>query len=92
MSTEVWKYPLPIADWCEHSVPVGAKVLHIAAQDDVPCVWMEVEPETPHSETKRFRTYGTGHRMDNVAQTYLGTYLLVNDAMVFHVYEQKAER
>lgn len=77
----VWKYP--VAD--SISMPKGAKLLHVAAQGDVPHIWALVDPSR-ELEERRFMRVGTGWHFLNVGQ-YVGTYHLACGAFVFHVFE-----
>lgn len=83
----VWKFPFSVSDWCEFPMPVGAKILHLAVQHGDPCLWAEVDSDAP-TEMRTFRTYGTGHAMGYHNQHYVGTYMVQDGALVFHVYEQ----
>lgn len=88
MARSIWKFTFNVNDWCEFNMPVGAVIRHISVQNDTPCLWAEVDLDAP-SEIRRFRTYGTGHPMDNTPQTYLGTYFIQGGRFVFHLYEQE---
>lgn len=42
---KVWKYPIPFAGSVTHRIPIGAKPLHMAFQDNTPMLWMAVDPD-----------------------------------------------
>lgn len=84
MNKTVWKYELLAIDMQGVSMPIGAEVLCVQAQNDVPCLWARVDPEASN-ESRLFRVAGTGH--PDVEGTYIGTFQLHKGALVFHVFE-----
>ena len=84
----VWKYPLGLDGHTqEHEMPVGARVLAVGMQHNLPTMWAEVDPAAD-TEARRFVVFGTGHRIPTDVEarlTYLGS--AVSDAFVWHVYE-----
>ena len=85
MSRVVFKYTARMIE--THIVPVGGRVLHVAGQGDVPCVWIEVGGEVAVEEERTFQMVGTGHPVPESA-TYLGTAHC--GPFVWHVYELTA--
>jgi hypothetical protein len=83
----IWKYQLVTTDIQTVTMPEGADVLCVQTQDDVPCLWVLVDPKRP-SVTRRFRTHGTGHPVDASVGRYVGTYQLLGGNLVFHVFEE----
>ena len=63
----VFKYPFEITDDVEIKMPVGARVLHVAMQDDQPTLWALVD-DTHMAETHRFWLRGTGHPVPDGAK------------------------
>jgi len=61
----VYKYQFKIEDEFHVYLPLGFQILKVECQNDVPCMWALVNPESP-KESVRFRLYGTGHDI-NVA-------------------------
>lgn len=49
-------------------------------------MWAEVDPSLPQV-LRRFSVYGTGHRMPDDSGRYIGSIMLQNGDLVFHVYE-----
>lgn len=86
MSKSVWKYEIIPSDVIRIEMPVDAKVLFVAVQYDRPCLWAEVDVDAP-IETREFRVYGTGHRLPDDPGRYLGTFIMNQGTLVFHVYE-----
>jgi hypothetical protein len=90
----IFKYPIPIQDYIELDLPVGAQILTVQVQHNVPCLWALVtltldETTEPH----RFYLFGTGHPMpDNKPKLelqYVGTFQLHGGELVFHLFEYK---
>ena len=86
----IWKYELGTADNQQTiAIPKDGKILRVAVQRETPCIWVEVDPEAP-KVNRQFAVYGTGHRMPDVTQQYVGTFTLMNETFVLHVYERAA--
>jgi len=69
-----------------YMMPEGAKILKVDAQEGDICLWAEVDPNAMHA-SRRIETYGTGVNMPADPGEYLGTVLLENGQLVFHVYD-----
>jgi hypothetical protein len=70
-------------------MPAGAIVRKVAAQDHIPTVWVEVDPNAP-VEPRTFVAVMTGVAFDVADLEYLDTILLDGGGFVIHVYEVKA--
>jgi hypothetical protein len=81
----IWKYEL--SPECELKIPRGSIPLHVHTQNDVPMLWMLVNSDAP-LEKRRFKSYGTGHKMYDETLQYIGTFHL-NNGLVFHTFEVK---
>lgn len=81
---EVWKVELGSAQGC--MMPRGAKPLSVHMQNGVPCMWLLVDPSADREE-RSFHTAGTGHKLPDNISAFIGTFLVENDALVFHVFE-----
>jgi hypothetical protein len=70
-------------------MPVGAVILSVHNQNDFVCAWAEVDAyEGPVVLVDReFIIYGTGQRLEELPQVYLGTVLVFGGSLVWHVYE-----
>ena len=81
----VWKITLnqPEQDF---DLPRGARVVHVATQDDNPCVWLDLDTSRI-VQSRTFAAYGTGHLVPEDA-AYVGTARGVAGGLVFHIYEQ----
>lgn len=83
----IYKYELATTDQQTIRMPSGARIIACQVQRETPCLWAEVETESP-SAARCFRIFGTGHPLDiDSAQPYIGTYQLHGGSLVFHVYE-----
>ncbi len=83
----IWKFPVPLTD--ESTVlemPANAEILTAQVQGDQPQLWAIVDP-TAVTELRTFRTYGTGHRIDQDPGRYVATYQLHGGGLIFHVFE-----
>jgi hypothetical protein len=80
----IWKFPLPIEDRVEISMPSGAEILCVQTQRGYPQVWAICDTEAP-TEKRLFYVRGTGQEV-GVAEfaSYLGTFQMME--LVFHVF------
>ena len=86
----IFKYPLEIP-WTTLALPVGAVVLTVQLQGDVPTLWAIVDDEKPKAP-RRFATLGTGHPFPwkrGTEYTYLST-VQMRHGIVLHVFEELA--
>lgn len=70
------------------NIPSPYEVLHVHAQDDDICFWVEFEPETANSKIHTFAVYPTGAYDVAENDSYIGTAHLFGGKLVFHVYER----
>ncbi len=85
----VYKYPLPVTDSFTLELPDGAVILSLQTQRGLPCVWALVDRDVASSTRRHFRTYGTGHPIDQQG-SFVGAYQIQGGALVFHVFEVAA--
>lgn len=86
ISTAVWKYPIPLEDWPELPMPLGADVLCVQMQGDMPCLWARVDPDAAKT-IRQFRWAGTGHQLTPDVGRYVGSVQMMGGALVFHLFE-----
>ena len=96
MKKTIWKFELEIGDNQKLELPIGAEILTVHTQNEIPCLWALVDPDADQ-ETRHFEVYGTGHpvRYDSnrakpklgIDRIYIGTFQLHNGILVFHVFE-----
>lgn len=82
----IHKYTLDPRDETTFKVPAGAEVLCLRVQFGNPSIWMRVDEAAPIVE-RTFMVLGTGHNAD-AAGAYVGTVLMRDGALVFHVFEK----
>lgn len=84
--TTIWKFPFPISDTFTVRVPAGAKFLHLAVQDNVPCMWFLVD-DVAAGSLRTFQLRGTGHDCSGLKLcTHLGSFMLHDGSLVFHLF------
>jgi hypothetical protein len=85
MAKTIWKYKIPIQSEFTLDVPSHSKVLYFQIQDNIPHVWILVDPDSP-KESKGFHLYGTGHPLDYFGR-YIGSCLQFDGQLVWHLFE-----
>lgn len=91
MIKTIWKFPIRTVDEQMIKIPMDYKLLSVHTQFGDPCIWALVDPEQPKVNC-RIKIFGTGHPIDLddiIKLKYLGTYLISNDSLVFHVFEER---
>ncbi len=85
MCRTIWKFTL--RPGVKVQMPLGSKILTVAAQGQSICVWAEVDSNEAQEEEREIKVYGTGHDLpeNHHELQYIGTAFL--GSMVFHVYE-----
>lgn len=87
---EVWKFRIPVGDLAGIAMPRGAKVLYVAAQREIPCLWALVDPSAL-PDFRRFRLVGTGDPIEENPDllVYCGSFMMHDGTPVFHLFEIK---
>jgi hypothetical protein len=83
----IWKYTL-IPNRAIIEMPMGAKILTVQVQRNVPRIWAMVNPEETQREKRIFQVYGTGHKMKSVPGIYIGTFQIDEGRFIYHVFEE----
>lgn len=83
----VFKYEIPMRAEVAIEMPNNARVLHVEAQREVPCLWALVDTDNVLVE-RHFRVAGTGHPLAG-ALIYVGSFFLYQGSLVFHVFEME---
>lgn len=85
----IWKYPVPITGEFTIMMPRGAVPIAVQIQHGAPRLWARVDTDAP-LEQHAFRLVGTGHVTNNADLwgTYIGTFQLAPDALVFHLFDE----
>lgn len=85
----VWKYPLTLETQPTVEMPVGAEILHVGEQYGRLCLWALVNTSAP-TTPRRFLVAGTGHDVPASRGRFIGTALMQDGGLVFHVWEAAA--
>lgn len=92
----IWKYELTQTTLNTLEMPVGAKVLTVQMQHNIPCVWALVKVGTPSLtgaayckvERRTFEIVGTGQPFENADKaTYIGTVQMLGGSLIWHIFE-----
>lgn len=84
----IWKYAFDFGA-TQHSIPVAGKILDVQVQGGVPCMWVEVSPDSER-EYRWFHIVGTGHQEILAGWDHVGTFQ--SPPFVWHVYEDRQAR
>lgn len=85
----IWKYELNSRNK-KIKMPIGARILTTLEQNNIPCIWAEINTEAKTEEVI-FEVFGTGHEMPvdpGTVREYIGTVSLYDGTLIFHVYKQ----
>ena len=82
---KVFKYRIPIDDSFVLKLPVGAKILMVQVQNQIPCIWALIDPDAVY-EDRQFRLAGTGHPITEDNLAYIGSFRLYS-WVIFHLFE-----
>jgi hypothetical protein len=80
----IFKYPLEVTDE-QRITGKFVKILCVKTQNEVPCIWAEVDESLPQTAYVNVFMHGTGHTVNSTAN-YLGTAFLKDGEFVYHVY------
>lgn len=93
MEQKIYKYPVSIDDVIRIQMPLQAEFLTLQVQNDIPCLWVLVDPEN-ELEERIFEMYGTGYSIEcnsSIERKYLGTFQLREGILVYHLFERIPE-
>lgn len=85
----IYKYDVPIeVSFFDLELPFRAKILAFQTQDGLPKLWVLIDPEHTHKETRHFTIRGTGQFFDfKTSNIYIGTVQM--PPYVWHLFETK---
>jgi hypothetical protein len=89
MKKQIWKFAIN-ANRFAVEMPKNAEILTVQVQNETPCIWALVNPESP-KELRHFEFYGTGHDIHcdmGIERKYINTFQLDGGALVFHLFER----
>lgn len=87
----IYKYQLKMEPRQVIKLPMGAVILTVQAQRDLPCLWAEINKDTQAIWDHTICIFGTGHTLPPTAintYNYIGTFQILNGDFVGHVYEE----
>lgn len=91
MKRSVWKLSVRVDDaWHLVSLPIGAEIVHVACQRGVVSevnFWAVVDTAAPQV-ARVFRVFGTGHTIEDIRASYVGTALTAGGDLVWHLFER----
>ena len=82
----IWKYPLEITDKQMIELPIGAEILSVIAQGDVPTLYAVVDPGQQAKVEIKVRVVGTGHPLGSPELPFVGTVSTHGGSLVWHVF------
>jgi len=71
------------------NVPEGAEILSVQTQNNVPCIWMLINPKETKFDIRTFSMYGTGNTFNQDGKKYIGTVQLDGGSSVMHIFEKE---
>lgn len=83
---QIYKYPVSVLDTFEVLMPRGAFVLGVAVQHERPQMWARVDTSQPMLP-RRFHLRGTGYPLTGGEGRFVGSFLMHDGALVFHLFE-----
>ncbi|MCB0515180.1 MAG: hypothetical protein KDD49_03845 [Bacteroidetes bacterium] len=87
MPKKIFKYQLQTTRIQQVEMPQDAEILCIQTQNETPCLWALVKPNTITIK-RTFEIFATGRSIrENANRSYVGTYQLNGGELVFHCFE-----
>lgn len=84
----IHKFPLEITDVQTINIEPNASLLSVAFQRDTLCVWAEVADDRAYAHPRNIWIVGTGNPMPDADLHFIGTVLMEEVGLVWHVYEE----
>jgi hypothetical protein len=85
---QIWKFPLPLEAHQVVYMPLGSKILSVGEAMSKAFMWAEVFPANG-VEGRCISMYGTGLQIPDIPGEFIGTLLMHNGSIEFHVYEDE---
>ena len=82
----IYKYPVSVGPNLLE-LPIGAKIVHFAAQGDSLFLWAEIPSPDSRTITRPFRVYGTGFAIEPDYE-HVATCFSRDGLFVWHLYER----
>jgi hypothetical protein len=87
MNDTIWKFPLRVTDEQAVDMPIGAEILSVQTQHDIPCIWALVNPKIK-SRPRVFNIFGTGHEVPAEKLKFVGSFQVADEDGAFHLFEK----
>ena len=82
----IWKQTIETTDVQRVEMPIDAEILTVQEQNGNINIWFKVDTEKQKALREIF-VFGTGNPIPKNNAKYIGTYQLMNGALVFHVFD-----
>lgn len=82
----IWKFAITDLDALTSQMTVGARVLAVQMQGDVPTMWVLMDPDATKQQ-RHFVVKGTGWNFDAIGLEYVATWQ--QDGFVWHLFERR---
>jgi hypothetical protein len=82
----IYKYPLKLVAVQPVAMPEGARILSVANQNGIICLWAEIADPSAVAKARAIEIIGTGNRFPDAYRTFIGTVL--DGKYVWHVFER----
>ena len=87
----IWKYELTPNGQQSLPIPAGGQVLSVqAGTNNAPLLWVLVDPDLPPRE-RFFGIYTTNTALPDDPGRYVGSFLLYEGSLEFHLFEMQVE-
>ncbi len=86
----IYKYEIELNNVITVKMPIGAEILTVQIQNEIPCIWAKVDTEEK-VRNYNFAIFATGSPigMEGYKLTYINTFQLNNGALIFHLFQIK---
>ena len=89
----IHKFHLPLVDYTELELPLGAIILKVEMQNEMLYIWALVVPSIQAKITRKFRIFGTGQTItetkDQISRCkYWNTVQEDQGRFIWHIFEQ----
>lgn len=85
---KIWKWTLSIKDLQVIEMPMGAKILSVQVQGELPQVWAVVDEHQTLKQARRIAIFGTGNPLPGDPGEYISTFQMHGGERVFHAFER----
>ena len=83
----IYKYSFSICDEFILEMPYGAVILSAFYQNNIPCLWAQVDPSRK-LQKRKFMIFGTGHYIDTIYNLkHIATFPEFDGTLIWHLFE-----